>query len=506
MSLGASRARVVQQLLAESVSIALIGGFLGLIFALWSSQSLFAFLQAASQAPQLTVDTAFDLRVLAFAFVATLASGVLFGLAPALAASKPDLHTATKADGTGAGHPSGSRLQRILLGVQVAVCMVLMVSAGLLLRGLYVTQTVEPGFDYENVAVASFDFARAGFDASRDAARAGALQREVAERVASVPGVDAVARVRFTPLGPGGGGFTVRLPGQSERVGVRFNVVSPDYFSLIRIPVVRGRTFTEADLAETELAAGTIAVIVTESTARRLWPDRDPIGQTFALAVSDAPAAANDETTEYRVVGVARDAEITGIGEIPSDYVYLPAGAEAILQLLVRSRIGFEAAAAAIRAATAELDPALIVQVNPLEANLEIWRGQARVASMLSLSLGGLALVLASVGVYGVVAFAVSRRAREIGIRMALGANAQSVLALMLTRTMWPVVAGALIGIAVTAAVSGVLTGFLFGVSPVDPVGMGAAALFVVGVAIAAALLAARPATRSDPLIALRYE
>jgi predicted permease len=506
MSLGASRARVVQQVLAESVSIALIGGILGFILALWTSQILFAFVRDASQAPPLTVDVAFDFGVLAFAFVVTLASGVLFGLAPALAASKTDLHTATKAEATGAGHPSGSRLQRILLGVQVAVCMVLMISAGLLLRGLYVTQTVEPGFDYENVAVASFDFARAGFDAAADAARAGALQRQVAERVASMPGIDAVARVRSTPLGPGGGGFTVRLSGESERVGVRFNVVSPEYFSLIRTPIVRGRTFTETELSDAALTAGPIAVVVTDSTARRLWAGRDPIGRTFSLAVSDAPAAENDETREYTVVGVVRDAEIIEIGEVPSDYIYLPAGTQAILQLVARSRIGFEATVAAFRAATAELDPTLVVQVNPLEANLEIWRRQARVASILSLSLGGLALVLASVGVYGVVAFAVSRRAREIGIRMALGANAHRVLALILKRTMLPVFVGALIGIVITVAVSSALTSFLFGVSPTDPVGIGGAALFVAGVAVVAAVLAARPASRSAPLVALRDE
>lgn len=497
LSLGASRARVVQQLLAESVLIALVGGVLGSVLAMWSFQSLVVLAQAAlpPEATKIVIDASPDGRVLAFAFVSTLATGVLFGLAPALHASKPDVQTAMKVVGTGAGRRSSNRLQGTLLGVQVAVCMVLMICAGLLLRGLHATQTVEPGFEYENIAVASFDLTGAGYDAQG----AAAFQRQLAERVGSLPGVDAIAQVATSPLTPGGAGFTLRLPDQGQPFPVRFNIVSSSYFSVAGIPIVRGRTFTDD-----ELQNGAGVLIVTEATARRLWPGRDAIGQTL----TQAPPGERVASADYRVVGVAKDAQITGIGETVSNYVYLPAvpGSQARLQLLAKSRIDFAATAAGIRAAAAELDPGLVVRVTPLEANLDIWRSLAALASALSTSLGALALVLAAVGVYGLVAYAVSRRVREIGVRMALGASAHSVVALMLRRTMRPVVIGAVIGIAASLGASSILSSVLFGVSPIDPIGLGGAALFVVCVALTAGVLAARPAARSDPMAALHYE
>jgi predicted permease len=501
LALGASRSRVVQQLLVESVVIAIIGGTLGALLAMWSSQSLvFLALSALpAQLPTLALDASPDIRVLAFAFVLTLGSGVLFGLVPALHLSKPDLHTTMKVEVTGAGRRSGGRLQGTLLGVQVAVCMVLMIAAGLLLRGLYATQTVEPGFTYENVAVASFDLTGAGYDP----ARAAVFRRELVERVASLPGIEAVAQVAIPPLTGGGMGFMARPADQEQWLSILFNAISPSYFSTIGIPIVRGRTFTDAELED---RSGVI--IVTEATARRFWPGQDPLGQTIVRAVSRPSADGSAQTAEYRVVGVAKDAEITNIGEIPSNYVYVPAGSglQAQHQLLAKSRIDFAATAASIRAAAAELDAALVVRVAPLEANLDYWRSLARLVGTLSTSLGVLALVLAAVGVYGVVAYAVGRRVREIGIRRALGASARSVVALTLKRSMLPVVIGAVVGAAAAAGISRILTSMLFGVSPLDPLGLGLATLFVLAVALTAGLLPARRATRVDPMTTLRYE
>jgi predicted permease len=441
------------------------------------------------------IDASADGRVLAFALVLTIASSVLFGLAPALHVSKPDLHKAMKADISGTGRRSGS-LQGTLLAGQVAISMVLMISAGLLLRGLYATQTVEPGFNYENVAVASFDLSGAGYDA----ARAVTFQRQLAERVGSLPGTEGVAHVMTTPLTMGGGGFMARLPGQDQPLLISFNAVSANYFALLGLPIVRGRTFTDAELAVASGGfTGSGVMIVTEATARRFWPDQDPLGQTLIWG-----------ETPVQVVGVAKDAEITRVGEVPSDYAYLPAD-EAVqgrgrLQLLVKSGIDFAATSAGIRAVAAELDRALVVRVTPLEANLDIWRGLARLAGGLATSLGALALVLAAVGVYGVVAYAVGLRVREIGIRRALGANAKSVVALMMRRTMRPVGVGAIVGAAAAAGLSRILTSVLFGVSPLDPVGLGLAALFVLAVALTAGFLPARRATRVDPMTTLRYE
>lgn len=494
LSLGASRARIVQQLLAESLLLGVAGGLLGSVLALWAVQSLvFLAIDALPpQAPEMAIDATPDARVLAFALLASLGSAIAFGLAPAFQASKPDLHAAMKVDVTGLEHRSGARLRGTLVGLQVAVCMVLMIAAGLLLRGLTTVQDVDPGFDYENVAVTSFDLTAAGYDS----ARAAVFQRQLAERVDALPDVD-VAYAQATPLDGASMALIARLGGQDQWFPLYNNVVSPAYFSLTGIPIVRGRAFTEADATE-----GARAIIVTEATARRFWPDRDPIGQTIEMPVSST------ETVAREVVGVARDTQIERIGEIPSTYVYLPptASSQPRLQLLAKSDVGFAATASSIRDIARELDPALVVRVAPLEANLDLWRSVAGLSSTLATALGALALILAAVGIYGVVAYSVGRRAREIGIRIALGASARGVIALMLKRTMRPVAIGAVIGLAAAVGVSQILSSVLFGVSPVDPLALAGALLVVAGVAFAAGALPARRAARVDPSTTLHYE
>jgi ABC-type antimicrobial peptide transport system permease subunit len=243
-------------------------------------------------------------------------------------------------------------------------------------------------------------------------------------------------------------------------------------------------------------------MIVTEQTARNLWPDREPIGRTLIADLGRSGAI------EFRVVGVARDAQITSIGAVDSTLVYVPAVpmAQPRLSLFAKGSASFEAMAAGIRAAAAELDPTVLVGVAPLEANVDFWRRLALLFSTLSTSLGMLALVLTAVGVYGIVSYAVGRSVREIGIRIALGATSRDVLSVLLRRTMSPVAVGAVIGLAMAVALSRVLSSVLFGVSPVDALGLGGAALFVLVVAVAAGILAAQPALRSDPVLALREE
>jgi predicted permease len=508
LSLGASRARIVQQLLAESVLLAVAGGVLGSLLALWAVQSLIivAIDALPPQYPEMAIDATPDARVLAFALLASIGSAVLFGLAPAFQASKPDLHAAMKVDVSGMDRRSGARLRGTLVGVQVAVCMVLMIAAGLLLRGLASAQDVDPGFEYENVAVASFDLSAAGYDT----ARAAVFQRQLAERVDALPDVD-VAYALTTPLY--GASFAVvgRLGGQDQWLPLYHNVVSSNYFSLTGIPIVRGRAFTEADIA-----GGSRTIIVTEATARRFWPGRDPIGQTIESPVSNVEIStravlgvvSNAEIITREVVGVARDTQIERIGAIPSTYVYLPptASSQPRLQLLAKSDVGFAAIASSIHDIARELDPALVVRVRPMEANLDLWRSLAGLSSTLATALGTLGLILAAVGIYGVVAYSVGRRAREIGIRIALGADACSVVALMLQRTMRPVVIGAVIGIAAAIAVSQVLSSVLFGVSPLDPVALLGAGLVVCGVAFVAGTLPARRAASVDPNRTLHYE
>jgi predicted permease len=497
LSLGANRARVVCQLLTESMLIAIAGGLLGSVLALWSFQALVALALPAAVPPEVpsfvfALDLRPDVRVLSFAMALTLGTGLLFGLAPALYVSKPDLNGVIKRDAAGAGSSRrGGRLRGTLVGVQVALSMVLMIATGLLLRGLYATYTIDPGFNYRNVAHLSF---------GTDYGPAAVLDQRLMDQVAALPGVEAVAFAAQTPLGESSMGGPVRLPGQreNEQRFAEFDEVTPGYFSLLGIPIVRGRTFTAAESANAGPDARTRPVIVSETTARNLWGDEDPIGRTLLRD------NINQQVIALHVVGVAADAQLSALGRNDAYYVYEPRGPGG--ELLVKHRTDFGATASSIRALVRARDSSLAFRVLPLEANVAWWRGVSGTMTTLGAGLGVLALVLASVGIYGVVSFAVSKRYREIGIRMALGASARNVLGAILRQTMRPVVIGAVIGVAAASAVSRILSVVLFGVSPVDPIGLGGAALLVLGVAIAAGMMAASPATGADPTATLRSE
>jgi macrolide transport system ATP-binding/permease protein len=496
LSLGASRARVIRQLLTESMLISIAGGLLGSVLAMWSFQSLVARALPALLPPGFPVSLAFDLgpdlQALIVAVAMTFGTGILFGLVPALHASRPDVQTAIKQDGAGAGaNRRGGRLRGVLVGVQVALCMTLMIAAGLLLRGLYVTHTVDTGFEYRDVAFVSLESA---LDV-HGPEEATAFRRRLMAEVEALPGVTAAAYTDRQPLGMDNAAIRIRLPDESEETSRTTQLISvtPQYFSVLELPIVRGRTFTNLEVQNR--TAGALPIIVSEATARNLWPGADAIGRTLISPMLP------DQTLQ--VVGVAADARINSLGTIDPYYIYIPGGGAA---LLVKSRVGFGATASSLRATLRDLDPTLAIDVLPLEANLAWWRGLSGIIAALGTGLGVLALVLASVGIYGVVAYSVSRRYREIGIRMALGAESHTVLGMILRQTMRPVIIGALIGVAAASALSRILTSVLFGVSPTDPVGLGGAVLLVLGVALVAGVMAVRPATRSNPTAALRHE
>jgi predicted permease len=499
LSLGASRARVVRQLVTESMLISIAGGLIGSVLAMWSFQGLVARALPALMPPSFPLAFALnlspDIRALAFAVALTFVTGILFGLVPALSVSKPDLHVVTRQDSAGAGSSKrGGRLRGVLVGVQVALCMTLMIAAGLLLRGLHATYTVDTGFEYRDVAYVSLE---STFDV-QGPEEGVEFRRRLMSEVAALPGVTAVAYTDRQPLGFDNARIRIRLPGESEETTRATELISvtPGYFSVLKLPIMRGRTFTDTEIRNP--VPGVRPVIVSEATARNLWPGADPIGQTL---LSSEPVMLAGETLQ--VVGVAADAQTNSLGGIDPYYVYLPGGGAA---LLVKSRVGFAATASSIRAIVAGLDPTLVVPVLPLEANLGYWRGLSRTIATLFAGLGVLALMLASVGIYSVVAYTVSRRYREIGIRMALGAEARNVLGMILRKTMRPVVIGAVIGFVAAAGLSRILSSVLFGVSPADPIGLGGATLLVLVVAGAAGVIAARPATQADPTIALRHE
>jgi putative ABC transport system permease protein len=366
--------------------------------------------------------------------------------------------------------------------------MVLLMAAGLLLRGLYYAQTVDPGFEIKGVATTLLNLSHQGYDAPR----ATQFMTRYVEGLSAIPGVTDVARAECAPLAHDFSGDHFTLQGSSEQIPIEYNHVTPSYFSLTGIPIVRGRNFTAA---ETHDSTG---VIVTESTARRLWPGRDPLGQTLR------------ETSGYvrTVIGIARDAQVSHLGDSTSNYLYYPFGPEdnARSYVLVRYAASFNDVSNGMRTAALSIDPNLSVDVTRLEDYLEVWRAPSRLVAWLSSTLGGLALLLCSIGVYGMVSYSVSRSVREIGIRLALGADKGAVVRLVLWQSMRPVLIGGIVGIVLCAAVSSVLSSMMFGVGAHDPIAFVAVPCFLLGVALLATLIPARRAMDVDPAVALRCE
>src|SRR5215472_14666456 len=492
LSIGGSRWRIVRQLLTESLLIAFLGGTLGSLVAFWSIEGIarYVLTHLPPGAGELMWNVSPDLRVWGYSLALAAFTGIVFGLAPALHATRQDLSTAVKGDSSGLTRKAGGGMLRsTLVGVQVAVCMVLLIAAGLLMRGLYYAQTVDPGFEMKGITQVRFDLPSQGYNLEK----ARPFQRELMARVAALPGVDDVEQARVTPLGHQWEVTGLTLVGETQERGFEFNVVTPGFFTMLGMPIVRGRTFTEG-----EARSDAPVLVVTESTARRLWPGQDAIGKTLR----------NGEKTQFQVVGMVRDSQASHLGKTDGLFFYTPAGpaAQDRLQLLVHSKGGDAATANGIREAARALDADLIVDVTKLEDNLEAWRTPSRIVAALSGVLGALALLLASIGVHGVVSYGVSQRIREVGIRMALGADGRDVMKLVLRQALRPVVIGAIVGVIGCAAVSQVLSNILYGMGSHDPVAFVGVPLFLLGIAFLASYIPARRAVRVDPVVALRYE
>jgi macrolide transport system ATP-binding/permease protein len=492
LSIGASRWRLVRQLLTESLVLSLAGGALGSLFAFWSFAGILHFVTSRlpHEFSKLSVNLAPDFRVLAYALALTLVTGMAFGLIPALKSSRLDLNTALKEDTANSGldKRSGQFVRSALVSAQIAVCTILLLAAGLLLRGLYLAQTVDPGIDMKDVAVTFFDLKRQGYNDNR----ASAFVQSLRERVAGLPGVIEIAQAECAPLSHDFSADSFTVPGREAKVGIEYNHVSPEYFSVVGIPIVRGRGFGPNDWRDGS------GVILTESTARQLWPGENPLGRRLR----DTPGR------DYSVIGVAKDAQVSHLGDLHTTYLYFPAGPQDDHRtyVLVRFAGDFTATAQGIRDAVQSLDAEMPVGVTRLQDYLEVWRTPSRIATALSGVLGGLALMLASIGVYGMASYSVSRRVREIGIRMALGADGSEVLRLVLTQAMRPVLVGGLFGVAGCAAVSSILSSLLFGLSAHDPIAFVSVPVFLLAVALLASYIPARRAMRVDPMVALRYE
>jgi predicted permease len=497
LALGAARARLIRQLLTESVLLSIIGGTLGLLLAAWLLDALVA---ADLQLP-VPVDDALtiDGRVLAFTAGLALLTGVLFGLAPAIQASRADVVPVLKNEtlpfGVGRGWRSFLSLRQALVVAQVALSLVALVAAGLFLRGLQNAQAADMGFETRGVLIMNFNPGREGYTPERGQL----FYQQVVDRVSGLPGVQRAAVAQNPPLG---GGFlrSVMPEGMDtttqDRILVQVNSVSPGYLDTIDVPLLRGRSFTTTD------ATGAPQVVVINDTmAQRFWPGQDALGKRFKF-FGDA-----DVTT---VIGVARDAVYNGVGEDPTPFIYQPLRQNYTPQAALHVRGSGDASGLAgiVRRQVQEIDPTLSVfNLRTLEDQAAEALAPLRINVIVLATFGGLALLLASIGLYGVANYSVAQRTREIGVRMALGARPSSVLRLVLRHSLMLVGVGLALGLVLAQGLAtAVPQDLLPTVSARDPLTFAGTAVVLAAVALLASYIPARRATRIDPLIALRTE
>ena len=509
-ALGAGRRRIVQQLLTESLMLSSAGGVLGALLASWAVKAFVA--SQPTTVPRIDL-IAVDGRVLAFVAAISIATGVLFGLVPALRASAPDLLTALKDSIRGSSSVAARRFRSALVVAEVALALVLLIGAGLMIRSFGRLMSIDPGFNAERVVTLRLTLPDARYP---DRERWTTFHQELLRRVGALPAVDAAGLNSAVPLEGGGSEAPVipegapmpspdRLPAMTL-----FQTTSPDYFRAMGIQVLKGRVFSERDTAES-----TPVAIVDESLARRLFPTDDAIGKRIAFEFR-GHGGADMQPSWREVIGVVRHVRHYGMASEPpfvqvyTPYLQLPVymqGRRPGMALVVRTSLEPQAVAASIRREVAAIDRDIpIYGLQTMDAYLAQNTEQPRLSVMLLTGFGALALLLSVVGIYGVLSYSVSQRTQEIGIRMALGATRRNVLALVVGHGMLLTVAGIAIGLAASYAVTKSMTALLFQVSPHDPSTFAAIVLLLGAVALAASLLPGLRAARVSPIQALRYE
>ena len=493
-ALGAGRSRLVRQLLTESTLLSLLGGAAGLLVAYWGRELLWSFRPPFLQ--QGSLDLSFDARVLGFTAGASLLTGLLFGIIPALRASHPDLNATLKVGGrSGTLGWTHNRLRSLLVISEMALALVALVGAGLFLRSMQNAQKINPGFETKNLFEFFFDLGALRYDT----AHGQQFIRDAIERAKSVPGV---ADAAVSSGGVFGGGIlgTVFREGEQSNPNDRGTLVglddvAPGFFDTMRIPLLRGRELNEFDKE-----GGTKVAIINEVMAKLMWPGQDAIGKRFYAFGTPEP---------FEVVGVAGNTVVLQINQDPQPTAYFPLRQQysPVGALVVRTTGDPQAILGTVRGQVQQLDRNLaFTNVNTIGELLDQGLWAARMGAALLGIFGFLALALASVGIYGVMAYSVSQRTNEIGIRMALGARPGQVLRLVLKQGMRLALAGAAAGVLIALLLGRFVSGLLFGVSGKDPLTIGGVALLLSAVAALACYIPARRATRVDPIVALRYE
>lgn len=499
LALGASRWRLIRQLLTESMLLSLAGGGLGLLLALWGNTLV---PMASPKLDFATIDFGYDLaldkRILGFTLLVSLLTGIIFGLLPALQASKPDIVTTLKGETLSAA--SGMRrlsLRNGLVVSQIALSLVLLISAGLFVKSMQHAQELNPGFESKRITLASVDVGLHGYDE----AKGRRFFKQIVEKVESLPGVEAASIAGPLPLDAYETGANLIVEGyvpryENERIEVGYSTVGHDYFSAMNTSIVEGRSFTEHDDQSSPRV-----VIVNETVARRFWPNDRAIGKRVQLGKGTSPY--------YEIVGVAKDGKYLFIGEAPTEYMFLPHAQnyDGKMTLIARTSSEADNLGEAIRQQVANLDNELPVYgVKTMPVFLDrLLSGPKSIAGLASV-FGVVALLVASVGLYGVMSYAVAQRAREVGIRMALGAKSGDVLRLVLKEGLILIGAGVGIGLFAAVGATSLLSSFLYGVSQTDIATFITVPLMLTAVALVASYLPARRASKVDPMVALRYE
>jgi predicted permease len=496
LALGASRATIVRQQLVESGVLAAAGAVVGVVLAMWTGSLLLASLPGSGSAGSLSALP--DLRVLAFTLALAAVTALVFGIAPAIQATRHAAAAALKDEaGSVAGGGRQARLRRLLVVAQVAMSMLLLIGAGLFARSLYNLQAVDPGFQVDRLVAFSVDPSLSGYSIERRLQLFESMQRELS----NVPGVRNVSMSEIGALSGSQWRTTVRVDGYQPKEGEDMNPsvdgVGPRYFSTMGIPLVAGREFNDTDTAGSPKVA-----IINEAMARYFFGDTNPIGRRFGQG--------GGKPTDIEIIGVARDARSQTIREQAGRFFYLPYRQNeevTSLTFYVRAAGDPSAATAAIRQTVQRLDPNLpIYDMRTMEAQVAESLFVERMVSALSVAFGVLATLLAAIGLYGVMSYAVTRRTREIGIRMALGAEKAGVLWLVLKEVAILSAAGAAIGLGAAFYATRRIEAQLFGITPNDPLTLAGAIVLLLGVALAAGWLPARRATNIDPMLALRSE
>ncbi len=507
LALGANRWQIIRQLLIESLLLAGLGAGVGLLFAPWLYQLLLVF-QSGFVLEGSLLQGSLDARVLGFTACTTLLSGLLFGLVPAWQSARADLVPALKdSEGSAAQRERRWNVRSVLVVAQVALALVMLTGAGLLVRSLQRLFAIDPGFRTEKLLIVMCDLPLAPYAAAKDEAGMRAADErnnqyyfQLAERARALPGVEAATTAFITPFSGNIGKTSVVIEGRQtkpgENIAIDNSKAGPGYHELMGIPLVAGRGFTERDNAN---APG--VVIVNETLARTYFPNQSPLGKRLSLGINNP---------WLEIIGVTRDHHLHSLTEAPLPHLDLPALQRpygSFARLVVRTKLDPMALWPTVRKEALTLNPQVtLYPPTTLDDEIKGSIAAARMASTLTSLFGLTALLLAAIGLYGVMSYAVSRRTREIGIRMALGAERSNVLRLVIKQGLLLTGIGIALGLLAALLLTRLIQSLLYGVGTTDPLTFGAMALLLAGVALLACYIPAQRATKVDPLAALRHE